>query len=303
MKSLLFSIIVALFLVPQLHAQEWVIPEDHKGKLADFTFDDDTRKAGEDIFMTNCKSCHGIPGQNNSLALIPSPGDPASEKFQRDSDGTLFYKIREGRGQMASFKKVLSIQQVWQVISFIRSFHPNYTQSVAEKFTGANNRWTDIVIALNAGTTDGKITATVTGKEGDAITPVTGAEVTLMAQRKFGHLSLDEPKITNQEGVAVFNQPSDLPGDTIGMINLIAQLDEEQFGDVTTESSLSVGKPTITVPLTDKRAMWSVVHKAPYWILLSYGLCVLAVWGIIFFVLLQLRSIFKLGEQQEKLKE
>jgi hypothetical protein len=55
------------------------------------------------------------------------------------------------------------------------------------------------------------------------------------------------------------------------------------------------GTVTVPVSLTAKRAMWNTVRKAPVWIILSYGLGVLAVWGFIFLVMMKLRDIFTVG--------
>ncbi len=55
------------------------------------------------------------------------------------------------------------------------------------------------------------------------------------------------------------------------------------------------GMPVIPVSLTANRAMWNTVRKAPVWIILAYGLGVLAVWGFIVLVMFKLRDIFTVG--------
>ena len=55
------------------------------------------------------------------------------------------------------------------------------------------------------------------------------------------------------------------------------------------------GVVTVPVSLTAKRAMWNTVRKAPVWVILAYGLGVLAVWGFILLVMLKLRDIFTVG--------
>jgi hypothetical protein len=58
-----------------------------------------------------------------------------------------------------------------------------------------------------------------------------------------------------------------------------------------------------TVSLTAKRAMWNTVRKAPVWVILAYGLGVLAVWGFIMIVMLKLRDIFTVGTALKKRSE
>lgn len=283
-----------------MFAQEWIVPEEQKGKRASFGFSETSVKSGEAIFLTNCRSCHGMPGEANFIALVPSPGDPAGENFQKNSDGELYYKMREGRGQMASFKKILTIQQVWEVISFIRSFNPDFIQEIAA--ATANNRWTDIRIDLSLLASEHKIQAKVSGLEGEAITAVSGAEVRLMVRRRFGNLQIGEAVMTNVDGVANFAAPGDLPGDTLGNLAMLAQLDnEEEFGLVVSESLLPAGLPMTPVSLTAERAMWNVNKMAPIWLIIAFTICIFGVWGFIFFIIFQLKMIFVLGEHEETL--
>ncbi|MDP4224649.1 MAG: cytochrome c [Bacteroidota bacterium] len=124
--------VITLFLLFSLTmmAQDWVVPEDKRGKLSPFNFNDVTRKAGERLYTINCISCHGTPGKGNFLNLVPPPGDPATDKIQHNSDGEIFFKVSNGRGLMPSFKNVLSSNDIWNLISFLRSFKPGYVQSV-----------------------------------------------------------------------------------------------------------------------------------------------------------------------------
>ena len=76
-----------------------------------------------------------------------------------------------------------------------------------------------------------------------------------------------------------------------------AQLsNEELFGLVKTEAVMTIGIPTSKPPLNEPRALWNVVQKTPLWLLFTYIICVLAVWGLIFVVLFKLKTIFELGK-------
>ncbi len=300
MKRIIYLVLITCCFSSSIFAQDWIVPDDQKEKRSDFAFDDTVVTAGETLYMTNCKSCHGDPGQGNVIALNPAPSDPASEKVQGNNDGELYYKMREGKGLMPSFKNILSVRQTWEVIAFVRSFNEAYVQEVAVKRVGANNRWQDISIELSYLAQEQQIMAIVTGKEGDTITPVNDVDVKLLAKRMFGTLMIDDVKTTNESGEVRFAPPDDLPGDPEGLVEVICQLDDEEaFGVIAKETALAFGVPVTPVSLSDTRAMWSTVKKAPYWIIFAYGLSVLAAWGLIFYVLLQLRSIFKLGEQEQ----
>lgn len=299
MKTFFYITLLCLLTGSSLFAQDWIVPDEQTGKRADFEFSDANRESGASIYLTNCRSCHGMPGEGNSIILVPPPGDPALEKFQNNNDGELYYKIREGKGQMASFKKILTIRQVWDVIAYLRSFKPDYIQEIAE--AAANNRWTDITIDLSLLAAEHKLRAEVSGLEGEARTPVAGAEIRLTVRRRFGNLQIGEVIMTNEQGLAFFNSPVDLPGDTIGNLSLIAQLDDdEEFGLVISETILPAGLPLTPVSLRAERAMWNTNKRAPIWLILTFSLGLLIVWGVIFSVLFQLRTIFVLGEYEEK---
>lgn len=290
-------LIFCLMLVPSfMQGQDWVVPEDRKARLSTFPFTDETRKEGDRLYQINCHSCHGDPGKNNYIALQPVPGDPATEKIQRNSDGEIFHKVTTGRGQMPSFRSVLTTEEIWKVVSYIRSFNRDYVQKVMQVITSSAYPGAVISMKLAYDETAKMVSviATATGETGSV--PVTGAGVRLLAKRYFGMLQMDEDKVTDSNGTVLFAVPEGLPGDTAGNISLSAQFtDEQTFGSVSKDTVLMAGAVTVPVSLTAKRAMWNTVRKAPVWVILAYSLGVLAVWGFIMIVMLKLRDIFTVG--------
>jgi hypothetical protein len=300
-RKLLYTLVALIFLsnAGLMAQEEWLVPAHEQGKLCRFSFDEQTINEGEALYMINCKSCHGNPGQGNFSNLKPSPGDPATEKIQQNMDGELYYKIRTGRKLMPSFKNILSPNQTWQVIAYLRSFNSSYLQEIAIVPEGMDVKWEDIEIFLKTSDGSGNIQAMVTGMEETGPSPIPGVEIQLFAKRTFGNLLLSE-STTNEEGIAICMPPLDLPGDSEGKVNIIARLsDEEKFGTVLKDTAMTIGIPVTPVSLVEKRAMWNIQSKAPYWILITYLAGVLIVWGLIFFVMVELRSIFKIGQYFE----
>jgi len=296
MKNLISLLALFLLLLPGLNAQEWIVPADKKGKLSTFPFDDASRKAGEKLYSVNCMSCHGTPGKANFLNLVPPPGDPATEKIQKNADGEIFYKLSTGRGQMPSFRSVLSTNEIWQVVSFIRSFNSSYKQEVMAVITSKAYPGAEIKLALVFSRADSTLQLRASAVSEKGVVPVTGAEMRLFVQRYFGHLPVDEPKTTNENGIATFHVPGDLPGDTAGNLMLMARFtDEDSFGSESKDTILSAGAKTIPVSLVAERAMWNNVRKAPVWIILAYGLGLLSAWGFIMLVLMKIRDIYIIG--------
>jgi len=297
MKKILSSLLLFQILAGLLIAQEWTVPADKKGRLSPFPFSDSIRKAGLQLYSLNCMSCHGTPGKGNFQALVPPPGDPATDKIQHNADGELFYKVSEGRGQMPSFKNTLASKDIRTIVSYIRSFNPAYVQSVMPEITSGAYSGAVIALSLLLNPSRDSVMLKASAIRGNSVVPVTGAGVKLFVRRTFGLLPLDEEKTTNDQGMAFFPVPSDLPGDTAGKIQVSARFtDEDQFGPVSKDTLLQVGLRIEPVSLVKDRAMWNVVRKAPWWIILTYSLGVLVVWGFILLVLLKLRDIYIIGE-------
>ncbi len=276
----------------------WEVPADRSAKLSTAEFTEQNRTAGQAIYQNNCKSCHGDPGKNNSIKLVPLPPDPAAAQMQQNTDGSMQYKISEGRVTMPAFKNVLSSVDIWSVIAYLRTFNKDYKQQVAIKPTYGGEVFDKVAIQLTADPSRNAILAIVSGSRGSLVKPIAGLEVKLFVKRYFGNLVVDRPADTDAKGIAIFSFPKSLPGDPSGNLTLLAQLsNEELFGLVKTESVMAIGIPTNKPALNEPRAMWNVVQKTPIWLLVTYIAGVLAVWGFIFVVLLQLRRIFELGRK------
>lgn len=90
-----------------------------------------TLPQGQEIYTLYCASCHGIQGDGKGTAaagLNVKPADFKAEKIKNQSDGSVFWKIREGRGEMPSFKEMLSEEQEWQMVEYIRDISKPFDQ-------------------------------------------------------------------------------------------------------------------------------------------------------------------------------
>jgi cytochrome c oxidase cbb3-type subunit 3 len=76
--------------------------------------------AGESQFIQNCAHCHGADAKGGQ-GEGQGPNLFASSNVRRDSDATLFGIIHDGIPGSAMGSFSLSDQQIWQLVSFVRS--------------------------------------------------------------------------------------------------------------------------------------------------------------------------------------
>ena len=85
----------------------------------------DAADEGAQIFKSNCEMCHGPLGHGDGPAgqsLEPRPRNLA-ELQTKVGDDFLFWRIHEGKPgtSMVAWKGILEDEQIWQVVSFIRT--------------------------------------------------------------------------------------------------------------------------------------------------------------------------------------
>jgi hypothetical protein len=294
-KNLL--IIIFIFSIgTRVSSQTWVVPDDQKVVVAPFKFTPEMQKQGEQIYLKNCQSCHGLPGKDNWAKLVPPPGDLAKEKAQMQTDGEIFYRITAGKVPMPEFRNILSEDDRWWVIAYLRTYNPKYVQPnpVAKaEFTGRI-----VTLAMEYSEPMKKIVVTASEQlKGGQTGLAAGVEVMLFVKRYFGKMQVGENKTTNAKGQAMFEFPADLPGNQDGYVELSAMVNDPRSIMKTTPASanLGIGVPTTKPGLTETRAWWSTRDKAPVWIILTYTLSVIIVWAFIIYIVFSILKIRKLS--------
>jgi len=80
---------------------------------------------GQKLYTANCFTCHGENGKGDgpgAAALEKKPADlGACIKANNETDGSLFWKISEGRSPMVSWKASLSETQRWELVNSIKT--------------------------------------------------------------------------------------------------------------------------------------------------------------------------------------
>lgn len=91
----------------------------------------DAQSSGQEIYRIHCMMCHGQEGEGDGPAatsLRPKPGDIAASQATLN-DAYLYWRITEGgmsepfSSAMPSWKSILSEEEIWQVIAYIRTLN------------------------------------------------------------------------------------------------------------------------------------------------------------------------------------
>jgi mono/diheme cytochrome c family protein len=83
---------------------------------------------GREVYKAECATCHGDTGQNDGPGVKKIAAEMKQALLLTDpqvheqSDGSLFWKITEGRGKMPSTENELSEEERWQLVHFVRTF-------------------------------------------------------------------------------------------------------------------------------------------------------------------------------------
>jgi len=134
MKKLIFVLFFSMFVLTACSASEArsdsqpngtlaSVPAEYAGKTNPFGADAVTE--GAKIFHTNCEVCHGVIGYGDGpagQALDPHPKNLAELQVVAKDD-YLFWRVNKGKPgtSMVAWKGILTDDQIWQVISFIRT--------------------------------------------------------------------------------------------------------------------------------------------------------------------------------------
>lgn len=99
------------------------VPAEYAGKTSPLGADAVTE--GANVFKNNCEACHGPQGHGDGpagAALDPRPKNLA-ELQAVVGDDYLYWRINTGKEgtAMLAWKGVLTNEQIWQVIAFLRT--------------------------------------------------------------------------------------------------------------------------------------------------------------------------------------
>ncbi len=120
--------IVLLAFMPVDNNQDpsWKVPDSFLKMENPIEANNSSISKGKALYNQHCKTCHGKEGLGDGpkAAQLETPsGDFTDELFTSQPDGAIFYKTREGRGDMPAFNKKLPYEEdVWHIVNYMRTF-------------------------------------------------------------------------------------------------------------------------------------------------------------------------------------
>lgn len=248
---------------------------------------------GRVLYETQCAACHGPRGLGDGAIASPNM---TTEAFAAQTDGAIFYKLQQGRGQMPSFAH-LPDEELWEVILFLRTFTEPI--EVAEKI--------NTLVKIETTEINQEKSVTVTAWEvtdENHLVPLQNVRIQLGVQRMFGVLPLAQQALfTNEEGGVSAIFPNDIPTDTTGHSTLVAFIDDPVYESSFTTKDVPWGQTWEIIDITQKRTLWGTMSSVPLWLLFSFIAIAGAFWITIMWVVLQTKKIFDQGRKAIRLQQ
>lgn len=124
---------------PAAAAGEVVLPWINEFPI---TVDEDLMKLGKRKFDTNCAVCHGFAGAGDGLVSQRAfqlaqgywvqPTNLSEEKIIAQPIGKLFYTISNGKGKMGSYGAVLTPQERWGIVLYVRALQRSRSAQISD---------------------------------------------------------------------------------------------------------------------------------------------------------------------------
>lgn len=105
-------------------SEPWEVPGEYRKMENPVRDKDEAMKDGKMLYARHCTPCHGKKGLGDGVMarrLENFNVDFSGEQYQSQTDGEHFYKILTGRGTMPGYEKEMPEEDIWFVVTYIRS--------------------------------------------------------------------------------------------------------------------------------------------------------------------------------------
>jgi hypothetical protein len=237
-----------------------------------------------------------LKGQVLQLYLDSNKAQNLITKVQTDSNGKAKAIIPPG------------LKSIWEAKP-THKFIAVTEGTFKEEETTTESEITKAKILIDTSNVDGARTVNVQvmkWENGDWA-PAKDVDVKIGINRLGGNLKIGEEESYTTDSLGQvtgeFKRDS-LPGDKKGNLILVAKVeDNDQLGSLSIEKTVPWGLYVKPVTNFGERALWAARGKAPVWLMFMAYSIIAAVWGVIFYLILQIIKISKLGNKEMTQKE
>jgi len=266
----------------------WPVPDEAAAVENPIKPTKESLEAGMALYNLQCKACHGDQGKGDGLIKA---ANLTTESYLAQSDGAVFWKLQQGRGQMPSFK-ALPEEQLWNVTNYVRSLSIP-PENIIKK---------DAIVKVffNESAESKEITTEVFEiTEDEKKVPAPGVKVNFGVKRYFGVMPIATQSIhkTNENGEITIPFMEEIIGDPNGNLTIIASIEGIDYNPADASEGIAWGSEKRTDYWTERRALWKNNDYVPIWLLISFIGGALAVWGTIGYVGLLVFKIKRIGDK------
>jgi cytochrome c5 len=262
----------------------WEVTADQGNKTNPLEIQAKNLALGRNIFKRTCVACHGEKADGKGLIQSTSLID---EKFQKQSDGILFYKISNGKDKMPPFSTMLKENEIWSVINYLRIM---IDPSVIPPPKNLN-------LEVSTGKEIKSITASVFSADSGKL-PLSEVDIHFYIKRGFGMMRIgDLSNYTGANGKVKIVFPEKIVGDIDGNVELLVKVENNfLYNDAQLSIIKKWGSPLLShEEKFNNRALWGSRDKSPIWLLLLANGIIASVWAVIAYVVYNLIRIKKAG--------
>ncbi len=106
----------------------WIAPASSNNMKNPFSGNKTATAEGKSIYNQMCVLCHGATGKGNGaagLTLAKKPANFLGLKVRSQTDGNIYWKITTGKAPMAAYEELLTDDQRWKLVNYIRELEIN----------------------------------------------------------------------------------------------------------------------------------------------------------------------------------
>lgn len=284
LKSIVSFLIFACSLSAFSQTKTWEVAADLAGKKNPLEILPKNLALGRNIFKRSCSACHGEKADGKGLIQSSSL---IYEKFQKQSDGAVFYKINTGRDKMPPFSAMMKEDEIWSVINYLRVLVKPSALPPPK----------DVKLIVTTGEDIKTVTATIMSADSSKL-PLNEVDVHFYVKRDFGLMRIGElSNYTGPDGKVKIVFPEKIVGDSAGNVELLVKVENNfSYNDSESLTIKKWGTPLVTEDEKfNSRALWGARDKSPIWLLILANGIIAIVWTVIVYVIFNLFRIKKAG--------